>query len=830
MNTFLNDLKYAFRMLRKKPGFTAIALITLAIGIGANTFMFSLVNVMIFRPAQVEDPERLVHCGIRLSGPHDGYFGYQMYTQICDDNQAFSDLIALSHGSGSSSWVQDSTIKPMSIRYTSANYFSALGVKPVYGRAFLPEEERYGSEPVAVLSYRMWKELGGDPQVVGQIMDINHAFCRVAGVAPKGFHGTTIMGPDLWLPLGAYAAVNLPHKEGRRYPPLFLMGRLKPDLDMAAAEAQLQVLTPRVRESNRYHRDDPKAKIYLARLHRWFLGAGNPDHEKGLRQTSMGLMGISSVILLIACLNLANMLNVQGAQRQREIAIRMAIGGGRLRIIRQLLIESLLLALLGGAMAAIPALVGIRMFNSYMVRINEPIQLPSFDVRVFSATLGCCLIATVLFGLKPALNLSKRDVIGDLKDAGVGMIRATRRKWRFMPRGLSVIGQIALSVAFTMVATLFVRTALKVANSCPGFDLDGKIVVKVDALASGYTQAQAQAACNMLGERLKGTSGIEAVGWSRGFPVGEISAGLSGTIREYKPGVEDDNAKSLLRRGFMVFSVHGDYFEAMGVRLMQGRPFRSLDSKTETEPPIIIDQGLARKLRRDGNALDCLIQHGSGSDLPVYRVVGVVPNQQDPSGASSEWAHVYQPISADQVPIYMHIRTSPEMESTLLKSLGSAIRKIDPQLEVVSLMSLADHHRRGHAVGGAKFNATATTIFGGLAMFLAGLGLYAVKGHLVATRTNEIGLRMALGATRWDVLALVFRQNAVSTLVGLVLGILLAIGLTSLIRSGLHGINPMDPVSIIATVVVLAMTSLLAGYVPARRAVMIDPMEALRYE
>lgn len=825
----MNDLKYAIRMMRKRPGFTVIALITLAIGIGANTFMFSLVNMLIFRPAQVEDPERLVHFGVRGS-ERDGPLGYQMYTQICDDNQAFSDLIALSQGGGSSSWVQGSTIKPMSIRYTSANYFSALGVKPAYGRTFLPEEERYGSEPVAVLSFRMWKELGGDPQVVGQIMDINLRPCRVVGVAPKGFHGTTIMGPDLWLPLGAYAAVHLPHKEGRRYPSLFLIGRLKPDLDMAAAEAQLQVLTPRVKESHRYYRDDPKVKIYLARLHRWFLGAENPGHTKGLRQSGVAMMGVSFVILLIACLNLANMLNVQGAQRQREIAIRMAVGGGRLRIIRQLLIESLLLALLGGAMAAIPALVGIRMFNAYMVRLNEGIELPSFDVRVFSATLGCCLIATVLFGLKPALNLSKRDVIGDLKDAGVGMIRATGRKWRFMPRGLAMTGQIALSVAFAMVATLFVRTALKVANACPGFDLDGKIVVEVDALASGYTQAQAQAACHMLGERLKGTSGIEAVGWSRGFPVGKLTAGLSGTIMEYKPGVEDDNAKSLLRGGLMVFSVHGDYFEAMGIRLMQGRPFRSLDSKTETEPPIIIDQGLARKLRRDGNALDCLIQHGAGSDLPVYRVVGVVPNQQDPSGASSEWAHIYQPISADQVPIYMHIQTSSEMESTLLQSLGSAIRKIDPQLEVVSLMSLADHHRRGHTVGGAKMNATTTTIFGGLAMFLAGLGLYAVKAYMVATRTNEIGLRMALGATRWDVLALVFRQNAVSTLAGLVLGILLAIGLTSLVRSGLHGINPMDPMSIIATVVVLALTSLLAGYVPARRAVKIDPMEALRYE
>jgi hypothetical protein len=280
----------------------------------------------------------------------------------------------------------------------------------------------------------------------------------------------------------------------------------------------------------------------------------------------------------------------------------------------------------------------------------------------------------------------------------------------------------------------------------------------------------------------------------------------------------------------MVFSVNGDYFEAMGIPLRQGRPFRSIDSQTGTEPPIILDQGLAHKLRRDNNVLGCLIQHGWGSELQVCRVVGVVPNRQDPSGETSQWAHIYQPIPADKVPIYLHIRTSPKMESRFIRNLGPMIRKIDPHLKVVSLMSLAEYHRNGEAVVGAKMSAQAIAIFGVLAMFLAGLGLYAVKAHLVATRTSEIGLRMALGARRKDVLFLVFRQNAVSTLVGLLLGILLAIGLTSLVRSSLQGVSPMDPLSIIATVVVLASTSLLAGYVPAHRAVKIDPMEALRYE
>ncbi|MHC4625214.1 MAG: FtsX-like permease family protein [Planctomycetota bacterium] len=285
-----------------------------------------------------------------------------------------------------------------------------------------------------------------------------------------------------------------------------------------------------------------------------------------------------------------------------------------------------------------------------------------------------------------------------------------------------------------------------------------------------------------------------------------------------------------LPRGAMTFSVNEEYFEAMGVPLLQGRPFRPLDSAAEAEHVVIIDDRLAYKLRGDGNALDCLIRHGWDSDLQVCRVVGVVSTLRNPSDEISDWAQIYQPISPDQAPIYMHIRTAPDMESPLLQNLGSMIHEIDPMLAVVSLTSLTEHYRRSHTVQQARMNAQVITLFGMQAMFLAGLGLFAVKAHMVATRTREIGVRMALGASRRSVLALVLRQNGVSTLVGLILGILLAVGLTSLIRGALYGISPMDPVSIAATVILLTTTSLLAGYVPARRAVRIDPMEALRLE
>ncbi|UCD52467.1 MAG: ABC transporter permease [Phycisphaerales bacterium] len=838
MATLWQDIRYGLRMLRKSPGFTAIALVTLAIGIGANTIMFSLVDALLFRPMHVKDPDRLVHCGIR----NFGFITYPMYVDMRDDNPVFSDLIALNYGSRRGTWVQGDVVRHMNLTYVSTNYFSALGVTPAYGRTFLPAEERYGAEPVAVLSYQTWQRLGADPQIVGQYAHINAQPCRIVGVAPKGFTGTAAGGPDLWLPLGAHGLVDHYDEErptGRRrviwdYPPVLLVGRLKDGLDLPAAEARLQALAPRLKEMDlRRWKDD--SKLYLARLARMSPGEDDYGERKALSIMSAVLMGISSVVLLIACLNLANMITVQGAARQREIAIRLAIGGGRLRIIRQLLIESLLLALLGGILALIPAFWGVRILSAWLATGKTlPVQLTgSFDVRVLGATLGFCLIATVLSGLKPALRLSGRDVVSDLKESAGGAFRSTRRRCRLMPRGLSVVLQIALSVVLVMGATLFTRTALKTARTDPGFDLAGKVVVRIDPRAAGYTQAQATAACQTLAERLAGMPEIRAAGLSMSFPVGNTRHGFSQRVVAYEPGAEDDLSRNLLPRGPMIFEVDGDYFEAMGVPLLRGRPFRRLDSAPEAERVVIIDEILACKLRPDGNVVGSLIQHGWGSELELCRVVGIVPSVRNLAGVTSEWSHLYEPLRAEHVPIYIHLRAAratPQAEAALVRSIAAQIRKIDSRLPLVSVTSLTDQHRNGSTVRQMGVAAKLAAMFGTMALFLAGLGLYAVKGHVVASRTPEIGIRMALGATRWDIAALVFRQGAVATLVGLSLGIVLAAVLMGLIRSGLYGVSPIDPVSIVATVTLLVVTSVLAGYLPARRAVSIDPMVALRYE
>ncbi|MCX5646198.1 MAG: ABC transporter permease [Phycisphaerae bacterium] len=843
MATLWQDVRYGFRMLRKKPGFTAIALITLAVGIGANTIMFSVVNTLLFRPLPIKDPDRLVRCEFDKLRP----FLYAGYLYLRDNNPVFSDLIANSYYGGvPHTLVRDGSVMPVAALFVSANYFTVLGVAPLYGRTFLPEEEVGGAEPVVVLSYRTWRRLGAGPEIVGQYVRVSGTLCRVIGVAPKTFTGTAVVGPDVWLPLGMGGLVyryfqEKPEKptEVWYYPPSVLVGRLKPGVSLSEAQARLQSMFPHLKQM--YPRMHEETHMFCLRpLPR--LNAGGVDNDRpALGRISLGLMGVSGFVLLIACLNLASMMVVQGGGRQREIAIRAAIGGGRLRIVRQLLVESLLLSVFGGILAVVVALWGIRILKLWAAMGQLPMYLGeaigsgiALDVRVLAATLGFCLIATVLFGLQPALRLSGRDLCGDLKESGRGVLEAMRtRRWG-VPRGLSVLCQMALSVALVMTATLLARTALRAARTEPGFGLDGKVIVTVKPYAGGYSIAQARQACETLAERLKEDPEIQAVGLSCKSPVdlGWWPWSCERVV-EYVPGGADEVSGSLLTKALHQYEVNGDYFKAMGIRLLQGRPFGPLDSVPDAEEVVIIDELLARKLRPNGSALGCLIQYGDDGLSSPRRVVGIVPNLQSVWGNGEVQPLVYEPIQAHHVPESIHLRarsTAPGAEAALVRSIGARIQKIDPRLPVVSVASLADRHRHSPTVVFAGVVARLAVMFGAMALFLAGMGLYAVTSHMVAARTPEIGIRMALGATRRDILTLVLRQGATSTFAGLLVGMLLALVMTRVIRSALQGISTIDLVSIVVTVVVLTATSLLATYIPARRALRVDPKMALQYE
>jgi predicted permease len=841
MSIFVNDLKFACRMLTKRPGFTAIALITLALGIGVNTVVFSVVNALTLRPMKIKEPERLVKC-MTGTGSFGGFFPLAVFEKIREENSIFTDVMAFTLGRACTLRLGDTT-RPADRMFVSSNYFSVLGVAPARGRYFLPVEEKPGAETIGVLSHGAWLRLGADPNAVGKLIFVNGFPCRIVGITPKGFSGPTLLGgTDIWLPLGAYAnmlseeeqqesAADPRRRSFLSYPTLLCsIGRLKPELSLSAAEARFKSLEAPLLELI------PDDSLRVNFKH-WSLqpvprfNLYRPNMDFALRYVSVIVLGVGFALLCVTCLNLANMYIVQGEYRHREIAVRSALGGGRLRIIRQLLVEALLLALLGGALGLVLTYWGMTLLDGLVVR-PTPLQGLQFalDANVLLGAAGFCLAATLLSGLWPALCLSKHNIMSHLRQAQGGLSQASAKTGRIMLPSLSTAGQIALSAALVIPATLFTHSAFRALFVTPGYSPEGKLVVDVDFRSEGNAQVKRQQLCRQLVDHIQSLPQVQSAGLSTAMPFSASLDEARVALTEAQTPIRGHNpADGVPCRPQ---SVAGDYFQAVGLPLLQGRYF-TLAESTEGSKVVIIDEHLALALRPDGNVLGCLLRTGD----EVREIVGIIPSVRHYVLSSQVESHAYFPLS-DPRSACLVVRVADAMagnETSLLQRIREEINAVQPHIATTPISTLSDYQRRGPEVWVARVLAGLFLFFGVAALFLATLGIYGVKGSLVANRIPEFGVRRALGATGVNIVTLVLREGWSRTLIGMAAGIVGALAILRVFgdvffKRVLCDVKPIDPVSIAVALILLALAVLLAGYIPARRAAQVDPMVALRCE
>ncbi len=843
MQTIVQDVRFGVRMLTKNPGFTAVAVVVLGLGIGANTAIFSLVNAFLLRPLPVERPGDLVSCFNKNTKNPNSYraFSYPNYLDLRNHNSTFSSLLA--HTLAMVGITEGDNTRRVFADVVSANYFETLGARLSRGRAFSAAEESPGSSiPVAVVSHSYWRRKGYDPDLIGKTLRINGQIYTIVGVAPEEFTGTTaILSPEVWLPLGMHDRVNngfmaKGRLDERNNHCLFLVGRLKYAGQSGQADAELAVAASQLEQAYpAENKDYTVTALPLTRI----STSTNPQNETELSTASVLLVSMSGVVLLIACLNLANMLLARATARRKEFAIRLALGAGRGRILRQLLTEGLMLSILGGLAGLAFAYWGTSLLVSSMESLI-PLEIVFHsgpDPRVLAALMGFCLLSTLVSGLGPALKASRPQVVGDLKEQAGEDTDGRRRRW-LARRNVLVVAQISLSLALLAVAGLFIRSAMHTADANPGFSMENGLILEVDPGLAGYNESRGRETYRNLLERLRALPGVESIGQAATVPYGILSLGKDVyRAGELPKGNTEDPQAVAKHVGARYNSVSEDYFKSVGLPILRGRAFSSSEAELGAGSPVaVIDESLARRLWPDENPLGKRIQFGGdeAKNSSEIEVVGVVPPVKYNLFEEPAEPFVYVPFGQRyQSGMNIHMKIAargPEAEAAILQSVRSEVRSFDERLPVLALKTLHGHLDNSIEVWMVRTGARMFTIFGAVALFLAMVGIYGVKAYTVARRTREIGIRMALGATSGDTLWLVLREGLILTGVGIGIGLLLGLGAGRLLSSMLYQVSGADPLIFVTAPLLLALISLLACYLPARRAAKINPILALRYE
>ncbi|MFZ0700523.1 MAG: ABC transporter permease [Candidatus Acidiferrales bacterium] len=813
MSTLLQDIKYALRMLAKSPGFAAVAILTLALGIGANTAIFSVVNSVVLQPLPFPHPDRLVvisqtsasypaSADLQSSGSYMNFLDWQRNAKSFSAMAAYQyDGLTLT-GHGAPTIIHGAL--------ASSGLFSTLGAAPLLGRTLEAQDDVKGAARVVVIGEGLWRDqLGGDPGIIGKSIQLDSQAFTVVGVMPADFRYPDQTPPsEFWIP-AMQSADYASFIDSRPSHFLILIGRLRPGVTAAQAEGEMNSIYKGLLKQ--YNTLDPSEVEHVENLKRLVVGDVQP--------VLLILLGAVGLVVLIACANIANLLLARATGRAREIAVRVALGAGRARIFRQLLTESVLLGICAGLGGLLLAYWGVAAIKTLASGQLPHVNFIHVDSWVLAFTFALSIFAGILFGLAPAWQSSEIDLNEVLREGGRGSTGSAKRRWT---RNVLVVVEVALAVVLLIGSGLLLKSFYVLTHSSPGFDPQHLLTGVVDLPKAQYVKPeQWNAFFRQAVDRLKALPGVEGAAAALPTPFTGSNLGYGFNIVGAPPLPPGQSLHALAH------AVTPDYFRVMRIPLVRGRDFTEADTAPNAEKVVIIGAELARQYFAHTDPLaHSLIIHG----LADYhaRIIGVVGDVKDKTMADAPTPMMYLPYTQERWWVMSFVLRTNGNPSSLAGALQTQIHQIDASLPVEDVRPMTSFISESE--GDARFRSTLLGLFGVLALVLATVGIYSVLAYVVAQRTHEIGIRMALGAQQRDVLRLVVGQGMRAVLIGVAIGIAAALALSRLLAQLLYGVGDKDPVTFAAVTVLLTLVALAACYIPARRAMRVDPMVALRYE
>ncbi|MBV8550732.1 MAG: ABC transporter permease [Acidobacteriaceae bacterium] len=835
----LQDVRYAGRLLRKSPGFAAVAILSIALGVGANTAIFSLIDAVLLKSLPVRNPNELAAVGdpSRTGGVSSGggrvdMFSYPFFLRFKAQNQAFSDVYATGRSEHLDVLLPNGTAATSnagpSARFVTGNYFSVLGVPAILGRPFTEEEVRVpGTAPAVVISFGYWeRQFGRDPNVIGQKLIVNGSKFTVIGVTPPDFSGDIVGRPtDIWFPITMQAQANPGHdylkQAGVSW--LLIMGRLKPGVPLAQASAETQVLGRQFfAELNKNDSTAEELQALLKKKIEVTPGAkGFSRLRHDFSRPLLTLMCIVGVVLLICCANVANLQLARAASRGREMGLRLAVGAGTMRLVRQLLTESLLLSIAGGVVGLFFAFWGCRLLLQLVSADNHVSLDVHLDAAILLFTIATAVLAGLLFGFAPALQTRRLDLVSSLKESKSGQFQG------FAPRfgRALIVCQIVFSLLLLVGAGLFIRTLQNLERVDVGYTRTGLVVARVDPISGGYADKDVNALIRRLLGKLETLPGVESVSVSENGLFSGTYSSSNIDVEGYVPHTLADKSNDSDRVG-------PHYFETVGTPVIVGRGIESQDAENGAKVAVI-NEKMARFYFPNENPVGRHLFDGEGAKRFAITIVGVVGDAKQSQLRLPAPRRYYTPIQQhspdDPVAILnFEIRTRGLPSSAVLKELRPAIKSVNANLPILDTNTADD--LIGQDLDQEKLVARLSGFFGLLALALSGIGLYGVMSYLTVRRRTEIGIRMALGARRWTVIGMVLRETFRLVAAGIAIGLVLSQAAAAILEKSLFGLSAFDPLTVTLAVLVIILAAVMATYLPAWRASRIDPMIALRYE